>query len=385
MKKVGIIIRTLNEGKWLDLCLTAINKQTYENFQIIGVDSGSEDLTLEIFKKYNVKMDYTSNYTPGSAINLGIACSHDCDYYVILSAHCIPVNSTWLECFVHFMELHPSVAGAYGNQYPMTFTNNENTRDLVVTFREETNVNRNMFFHNANSIIRRDAVQKVPFDDNVKHIEDIVWSRNILAAGFDLGYVKEAGVTHYHGTNQHPGGYSSVRSKGLNDVFGEKSLIRKFSLHDLFAENELKVQRVCLSSECSCNQSSCISIKKNYINSTDYSIADLIKKVSLDCIRSRSGIIALQVFKSCSTIDETEKWRDEFVQYYPNAIIPVKADYGNYWCYDGENIEPIQSSLDKRSKKHKILREELLKGSVIQINALFNQFGKIKDPILKEV
>ena len=166
MKKVGIIIRTLNEGKWLDLCLTAIGKQSYKFYEVIGVDSGSHDLSLEIFKKHNVKLLHTLKYTPGSAINLGISAATDCDYYVILSAHCIPVDSNWLERFVIFMEAHPSVAGAYGMQYPMTLTNNENTRDLVVTFREETNVNRNSFFHNANSIVRHDAICKVSFDPN---------------------------------------------------------------------------------------------------------------------------------------------------------------------------------------------------------------------------
>jgi len=73
------------------------------------------------------------------------------------------------------------------------------------------------------------------------------------------------------------------------------------------------------------------------------------------------------------------------MQYYPNAIIPVKADYGNYWSNDGENIEPIQNSLHKRSEKHKILKEELLMGSIVHVNALFNPNEAIKDPILKEI
>lgn len=383
MKKVGIIIRTLNEGKWLDLCLTAINKQTYKFYEIIGIDSGSHDLTLEIFKNHNLKLNHTLKYTPGSAINMGISVAQDCDYYVILSAHCIPIDASWLENFVTFMESHPSVAGAYGMQYPMTFTNNENTRDLVVTFREETNVNRNTFFHNANSIVRRAAVCKVPFDPNIKHIEDIVWSRDILSAGFDLGFVKEAGVTHYHGPNQHHGGYSSFRSQGLNDIFNEKDLTRKFSLTELFDEEERKIQRVCFSDECCCDQST-ISIKKNYMNIADYSVSELIKKVSIDCIRTKRGIIALQLFATCSRNKKTE-YKDEFLQWYPNAIIPVMADYGNYWLCNDDNIEPIQRSLEKRSMKNKILKEKLLEGSIIQTNALFNPTGQIIDPILKEI
>ena len=45
--KVSIIIRTLNEAAFLPSLLDLINNQSYKNFEIIIVDSGSKDDTRE--------------------------------------------------------------------------------------------------------------------------------------------------------------------------------------------------------------------------------------------------------------------------------------------------------------------------------------------------
>ena len=48
---VSIIIRTKNEEKWISLCLNALSKQSYKNFEIIIVDNYSKDKTIQKIKK----------------------------------------------------------------------------------------------------------------------------------------------------------------------------------------------------------------------------------------------------------------------------------------------------------------------------------------------
>ena len=52
--KVSIVIRTLNESKYLGQLLVSIQNQTYKNTEIILVDSGSTDGTIEIAEKMNL-------------------------------------------------------------------------------------------------------------------------------------------------------------------------------------------------------------------------------------------------------------------------------------------------------------------------------------------
>ena len=56
---VSIIIPVYNEEKYIDICINSILNMDYdkENLEIIFVDGGSEDRTLDIIKDYMVKFD----------------------------------------------------------------------------------------------------------------------------------------------------------------------------------------------------------------------------------------------------------------------------------------------------------------------------------------
>ena len=54
-KLCSIIIRTKNEERWIGPCLKGINKQTYQNFEIILVDNESTDLTVRRAREFEIK------------------------------------------------------------------------------------------------------------------------------------------------------------------------------------------------------------------------------------------------------------------------------------------------------------------------------------------
>ena len=200
-KKVSIIIRSFNEEKWIGACLEAVFKQDYNNFEVILVDNQSTDQTVKKTEQFPVKIISISDFLPGQAINNGIRVSTG-ELIVCLSAHCIPVNDKWLSSLVaNFTD--EKIAGVYGRQEPMTFTSDTDKRDLLTVFGLDKKVQtKDSFFHNANSMIRRDVWEKIPFDETVTNIEDRVWGRDVIKAGYNIVYEPEASVYHYHGIHQ---------------------------------------------------------------------------------------------------------------------------------------------------------------------------------------
>ena len=72
---VSVVIRTLNEEKHLDELLRSIRSQKSDLFdiEVVIVDSGSLDRTLEIANNYAARITYIKKreFTFGRSLNIG--------------------------------------------------------------------------------------------------------------------------------------------------------------------------------------------------------------------------------------------------------------------------------------------------------------------------
>jgi len=80
MYKISVIIPVFNSAKYLEKCLDSILNQTLIDIEIILIDDGSTDASLDIIKSYSEKYNnikYKSKKNEGQAIarNLGIQMS----------------------------------------------------------------------------------------------------------------------------------------------------------------------------------------------------------------------------------------------------------------------------------------------------------------------
>ena len=183
----SIIIRTKNEERWITACLSAVYEQTYSNIEVILVDNDSTDRTIDNARNFPIdKILNISEYLPGRSLNLGIQEATG-DYIVCLSGHCIPVNDQWLESLVNTLEESKNYAGVYGRQEPMSFSSDSDKRDLLLTFGLDKRIQiKDSFFHNANSIIRKEFLDEVPFDDDITNIEDRIWAQEMIERGYNI-------------------------------------------------------------------------------------------------------------------------------------------------------------------------------------------------------
>lgn len=121
---VSVVIRAKNEEKWIGEVLKKIFQQTYKSFEVIVIDSGSTDKTLDIVRKFPVKLlqipsqDFSYPY----ALNYAIKRSSCTKYVVILSAHSIPISDTWLEDGIKNFSDLSKIMGVYGIWKPLPHT-----------------------------------------------------------------------------------------------------------------------------------------------------------------------------------------------------------------------------------------------------------------------
>lgn len=200
---VSVVIRTRDEEERINSCLFAVSNQSLSDFEIIIVDNMSNDNTLAIAKKHNVRIIQISDeeFTYGRALNRGIELAQG-DYIALISGHCIPVDNYWLpQLLSNFQD--PQVAGVYGRQQPLPDSNDFDKRDLWTTFGLERRIQRkDYFFHNANSMIKKSAWDEVRFHDESDGVEDRIWAKDIINRGYVVVYDPEASVYHHHGIHQ---------------------------------------------------------------------------------------------------------------------------------------------------------------------------------------
>ena len=77
MPKISIIMPSLNMAQYIQECMDSVLRQTFEDIEILNVDAGSTDGTLEILNKYlaedsRVHILHSHKKSYGHQVNLGI-------------------------------------------------------------------------------------------------------------------------------------------------------------------------------------------------------------------------------------------------------------------------------------------------------------------------
>lgn len=210
--KISVIIRSKNEERWLGSCLFAIKHQEVDDVEVVVVDNESTDSTVSIAKSFGCKIVTISDdeFNFSRALNRGIAYSSG-DFIAIISSHCIPVDVQWLSCLrMHFE--NPDIAAVYGRQEPLPDTPAGDKRDLWTTFGLDRKIQvKDYFFHNANSMIRRNLWEKINFSEKIHGVEDRDWAKKAQSLGYKIVYEPYARVFHQHGIHHNGNQERTVR------------------------------------------------------------------------------------------------------------------------------------------------------------------------------
>jgi len=239
--RASIVVRCYNEQEHIGRLLHGIFKQNVDNFEVLLVDSGSTDGTIETAQQYPIEdVIYISpeDFSFGRALNYGCAAARG-DFCVFASAHVYPRRDDWLEQLLDPFD-DPKIALTYGKQRGDETTKYPEKRVFRQWFPDEPAHHQNSpFCNNANAAIRRDVWEEFRYDEELTGLEDLDWAKRVRKAGWEISYEPEAEIVHVHDESPR-----EVRNRYRREAIAHKEIMgeRRFTFLTflrLFASNTL--------------------------------------------------------------------------------------------------------------------------------------------------
>ena len=129
--KISVVVPSFNTGNFIETTLQSIVNQDYPNIECIVMDGGSTDGTLEILKKYEGRITWTSEKDKGQsdAINKGLQKTTG-DIMAFLNADDVYEPGCFRKVADYFQQ-HPATQWLYGKCYIIDKDNKEIRRWLT--------------------------------------------------------------------------------------------------------------------------------------------------------------------------------------------------------------------------------------------------------------
>jgi rhamnosyltransferase len=195
-----IIIRSFNEGWSLCQTLPALRSQSYTNWELIVIDSGSTDGSCDLIrgaKPAHFIQISPAEYHPSRVLNQGMRLAR-AERAIFLNADATPQGSEWLRPLVEALA-DPRTAAVFGRQIPRPGCPAVYAHDYERCFGpQRQSAQWEHFFSMVSSGLRKDIWSQRGFLDQMQYSEDDEYTRWCRAQGYQVVYCPESVVVHSH-------------------------------------------------------------------------------------------------------------------------------------------------------------------------------------------
>jgi glycosyltransferase involved in cell wall biosynthesis len=113
---VSIAITCFNRGRFIRQCINSALAQTYPNVEVVVVDDGSTDETIDILKEYGDSIRFEclgQNRGPHYAKNRAFLMTSEASRYVAILDSDDFFHPDFVKTCVHYLETHPEIGMVY--------------------------------------------------------------------------------------------------------------------------------------------------------------------------------------------------------------------------------------------------------------------------------
>ncbi len=227
--RVSVVIRTHNRAHLLPETLMSVEKQTYQDFELILVDDASKDNTKQVAEMHARpdRLRYFYKSTPGrvEALNMGIRMARG-EYVALLDDDDLWLQEK-LERQVWFLDSHPDAGLVHTFTDAIDKEGNLLPKETKIRIKLYQRAMRMGYTYEAMSwqciifptsmMIRRECLDKVGlFDPNTEIIEDWDFALRV-SLHFKIGTMPEV-LARYriHGSHSTSGGFVRGRTQAAH-------------------------------------------------------------------------------------------------------------------------------------------------------------------------
>ena len=210
---VTIVIPTYNAGEKFRECAEMISKQTANIQQILIIDSGSKDSTVQISKDFGFtvisidKKDFGHGKTRQYALEKA-----NTDIVVFMTQDALLVDECSIEKIVSCLENNRDIAAVYGRQLPYPNSgvigsfarlNNYPEMSFLNSFEDRSEKGiKTAFLSDSFAAYKKDVLFEIGgFPKYINFGEDMFVAAKMLMSGYKTAYCSEAKVYHSHDYN----------------------------------------------------------------------------------------------------------------------------------------------------------------------------------------
>jgi glycosyltransferase involved in cell wall biosynthesis len=232
MKKVSIIIPFHNRIDWTKEAIQSVIDQTYQNFEIILIDDGSEGNYETEIRQLDKRIIYFRQPQggPSSARNVGIRASTG-DFIAFLDSDDIFLPEK-LCVQLEKMEEHPDLLFSHTSYYLIDEQNNQLGTIDSGKFNGSVypTILGNCPIATPTVMIRKEAFQNTKFNENIRIGEDILVWAQISKFSNILGIDRPLTKVRIHGHN------------AVNDPEKQRTGLENIITYGLLADNTISIK-----------------------------------------------------------------------------------------------------------------------------------------------